>query len=73
MPKQEKLPAELTTMLPGTPVRVRLDSGEFIDTVTTSICWRLGHGQWVVKTNATGAGGYALNRCMRIPEDPHVK
>jgi hypothetical protein len=46
----------------GTPVLVRNDDGEIVSTRTRSIAWPLGHGEWVVKLEGFGAGGYLLDR-----------
>ena len=46
---------------PGTPVTLRLDNGDTLDTVTRSEAWLLGHGQAVISVDGK-SGGWALER-----------
>mgnify|MGYP001809842780 CR=1 FL=1 len=50
----------------GTPVRVHRDNGELLITVTRSMPWQLGHGEWIVSVEGI-AGGYLLGCVEVIP------
>lgn len=49
------------TMAVGTPVRVRRDNGDVLETVTRSEPWLMGGHSWMVMVEGI-AGGYALHR-----------
>lgn len=49
------------TMPVGTPVRVRRDNGEVLETVTRSEPWLMGGRYWMVLVKGI-TGGYSLDR-----------
>lgn len=45
----------------GTPVTVRRDNGEILQTITRSSPWKIGGHTWVILVEGI-SGGYALER-----------
>lgn len=52
----------------GMPVMVTKDDGHHLWTLTRSLPWQLGHGQWVIQVNGK-SGGIDVMRVEPVPQE----